>query len=258
MLSYALILLFASVFPVYLIGKYIYNRDRDKEPFDLLKKLFVGGALSCFAAMILESIISAFFPEENAMNLWQLLLYTFLCIGLVEESCKLTVVKKYAYDNENFDYFYDGIVYAVFASLGFACFENIGYVFEYGLGVAFTRGILSVPGHACFGVFMGYFLSLAKVSSVKNYKGISIYYNIMSLLVPLSLHGIYDYCLMTQNTYFIIAFFIFVIIIFRLGLNKVKNISSMPFKFRYKSNFCPVCGNKVTGNYCPVCGHKNE
>ena len=61
------------------------------------------------------------------------------------------------------------IVYAVFSSLGFACIENILYVLSGGVGIAILRAILSVPGHMCFGVIMGYFLSQAKVNQVKQY-----------------------------------------------------------------------------------------
>lgn len=65
--------------------------------------------------------------------------------------------------NPNFNYRFDGIVYAVFVSLGFAAFENIQYVLHYGLSVALPRAIFAVPGHMSFAVFMGLFYGRAKL-----------------------------------------------------------------------------------------------
>ena len=47
--------------------------------------------------------------------------------------------------------------------LGFAAFENVKYIFNYGLSVAFTRAILAIPGHMSFAVFMGVFYGRAKL-----------------------------------------------------------------------------------------------
>ena len=50
-----------------------------------------------------------------------------------------------------------GKVYAVFVSLGFALWENISYVLHFGFQTAIVRSLTAIPGHACFGVFMGAF-----------------------------------------------------------------------------------------------------
>ena len=76
--------------------------------------------------------------------------------------------------DKNFDEYMDGIVYASFIGLGFACVENIMYVFsasaesfQTGIGTSITRALLSVPAHFLFGVVLGYFLSLAKFQKEK-------------------------------------------------------------------------------------------
>lgn len=47
-------------------------------------------------------------------------------------------------------------------ALGFAVLENISYSIGYGWGTALIRAVTAVPGHACFGVFMGAFYGFAK------------------------------------------------------------------------------------------------
>ena len=49
-------------------------------------------------------------------------------------------------------------------ALGFAAFENVKYVYSYGFATGLVRAVTAVPGHAIFGVFMGYFYGYAKLS----------------------------------------------------------------------------------------------
>ena len=71
--------------------------------------------------------------------------------------------------NPNFNFKYDGIVYAVFVGMGFAIFENIKYVLEYGLLTGILRAMTAIPGHCAFAIIMGTFYGSAKYfQSVKS------------------------------------------------------------------------------------------
>lgn len=151
------------------------------------------------------------------------------------------------------------IIYSTFVALGFAFFENLLYIYgDGGLQIGLLRAVSAIPGHACDGVFMGYYLGLAKVSSVNNRKDLQIKNIILSILVPTILHGIYDYCLMVENIFFILLFLIFIIFLYKHSLNKVKKISSINRKMKYKDNYCSNCGLVVNSNFCPRCGRKND
>lgn len=86
----------------------------------------------------------------------------FVIVAIAEESSKYFFLKKRTWNNPEFNCQYDGVVYAVFVSLGFALWENINYVLSYGFSTAIVRAITAIPGHACFGVFMGVFYGLAR------------------------------------------------------------------------------------------------
>lgn len=257
-----LILFVLSVLPVILVGKYIYKKDINKEPKKLLKKLFIYGILSCFLTLFITLVLELLFPifsleTENA-NFFELFIQVFIGIALVEEFSKWIMVYKISYNNKEYDEVYDMVVYATFVSLGFACFENILYVMSKGITTAFLRGILSVPGHACNGVFMGYYLSLSKLALLNNNEKLCKKNKILSLLVPFLLHGIYDFCLFTGNGLFVIAFFIFIIILYKNTIKTVKRTANIQRKIKYKNNFCPYCGTKIVGNFCTKCGRRNE
>ena len=65
-----------------------------------------------------------------------------------EELFKFLALMFVAFPRKNFNEPFDGIVYSVMIGLGFASFENIMYVFEGGIGVAFMRTFTAVPMHA--------------------------------------------------------------------------------------------------------------
>lgn len=257
-----LTLFIVSVLPVFLIGMFIYKKDREKETAKLLIKLFLGGIGSCFLVLILTSILDLIFPIFSAdtkdLNLIELIVYVFIGVALVEEFCKWIMAYKISYNDKDFDEFYDAILYCMFVALGFACFENLLYVYEHGVGTGIARALLAVPGHACDGMFMGYYFGLSKLGSLNNRNDLKIKNLILSILVPTIVHGIYDYCLLTQRAIFILLFLVFVVCTYVYVLKNIKKISSINRKMKYKDNYCPNCGHIVDGNFCPVCGRKNE
>ena len=254
-------LLFIAVLPVYLIGLYIYKKDKDKESKKLLFKLFIFGVLSCIPAVILELTIGSFFNINDDTNLFILFLYIFISIAFVEEICKWFLVYKMTYTHQEFDHIYDAIVYCVFLSLGFAGFENILYIFEGGFTIALLRGVSSVPGHACFAVAMGNYLGLAKFAYFKGNKIKEKKNLILSITIPILLHGIYDYCLFTNNIFFFLLFLVILIFIYIYSVNIVKKMAGVPNNFVtsiIKSdilNICPKCGKSLTNNICSHCGN---
>jgi hypothetical protein len=88
-----------------------------------------------------------------------------------------------------------GIIYGATTALGFALLENIMYVNEGGFGVALVRAIFSVPGHALFGVLMGYHFYKFYSKSGFKYLGYCLFF-------PIILHGTYDFMLMLDVNLF--------------------------------------------------------
>lgn len=256
-----LLLLLISILPVYLIGRYVFRSDRDKEPKKLVFKLFLSGIFSFVLTIVLTLLLSIFFPsllsDPLAFDLYDLFFHAFFGVALVEELSKWIFVYKVSFNNIEYDQIYDMIVYSVFVALGFACIENIFYVFSNGFRVGIIRGLLAVPGHACDGVFMGYFLSMAKVSHVKNDFSSMRKNFFLSILVPVLLHGFYDYCLFSQRVIFIGLFFIFIVSLYIVTIGKVKKVSKFG-KIKYRNSFCSYCGRRFDSDFCPDCGGRNE
>lgn len=247
-----------AVLPVILIGIYIYKKDRVKESSKLLFKLFIGGVFACFPTALLGSCLESLFPSMDDMNFFQMFLYVFISISLIEELCKWLFLYKLSYNHSEFDSLYDMIVYASFVALGFACLENILYVASSGFIVGLMRAVTAVPGHVCDGILMGSYLALAKNNQIDGNNKISKKYKILSIVVPIVTHGIYDLCLFWDNPLFIIIFIIFVISLFIICFKKVKEMSDNNIKFGFQSQYCLGCGKPVNNNFCSNCGRRND
>lgn len=251
-----LLLIFLAVLPIVLIARYFYKKDTLKEPKKLLQKLFFSGFISTILVIFISVVTILIFPGiENIenVNLGYLFIYSFIFIALIEEFSKWFIIYKLSYNDKEFDQLYDIVLYSVIVGLGFACLENILYVFEEGNGmiIAIFRSFTAVPAHACFQTFMGYYLSLSKFDDKENKNK----YLILSILVPILLHGIYDFLLLSQNIILVCIFLFFIIFMFIFTISKIKKIVKSD-NDRLKQNVCPNCNTMIDYNFCPNCGYK--
>lgn len=184
-------LLLLAIAPVIAIIGYIYLQDKhEKEPFGLLFKSFLLGAFASIAIVLIISIFSkSFIPLTDNFSVWQQFIQAFLVVALTEEFSKYVIVKYFAQPKKDFNEPYDGIIYAVMVSMGFACTENIMYVLNGGFEVALMRAFTAVPAHATFGVLMGYFMGKAKFSKNR------FQLNMAGLALATLFHGSYDFFL---------------------------------------------------------------
>ena len=163
-------LIYIAILPVIFLLSYINKKDLEKEPRGLLFRVFVFGAISTLPICLVELVLGKFFPVDNLPTFGGTFVTVFITISLIEEFGKWIVSYLNVYRRKEFNHSYDGIVYCVFASLGFAAVENILYVLGSGFSTGIMRALLAVPGHACDGVLMGYYLSMAKLCEVRDDK----------------------------------------------------------------------------------------
>lgn len=205
--------------PVVVILIYVYFRDKyEKEPIKLLLKALLAGAVIVVPVIILERFISFLNPFE--LNPLQGFYRAFFVAGFSEELFKFGALYFLIWKNPNFNEKFDGIVYAVFISLGFAGIENILYVSTGGAEVALMRAWTAVPAHAIFGITMGYYFGIARM-----YPELRKGFLRKSLLIPILLHGVYDFILMAGIPILLALFIPFVIYLYYSGLKRMKVIS---------------------------------
>ena len=191
-------LIIIAVLRVFVLAFVVYRQDKyEKEPLGQLVKAFFFGALAIIPAAMMERFLVWFTPPFPVVSG----AYTgFVVAGCSEELCKLLMLMLAVWKSREFDEYMDGIVYASFVALGFACFENISYVFGQeafadALVTGSVRAVLSVPGHFLFGVMMGYYFALAKFDPERRR-----HYLWRAFFIPMLMHGTFDSLLMIPES----------------------------------------------------------
>ena len=166
-----------------------------RESTQVLRKLLLFGAVTVLSAMTIgfggDEILGSLDPK----SMLYIFIDNFIVTALVEELGKYIVLKKFSWNHSGFDYTVGAVVYAVTVSMGFATLENLLYMIDADIITGIVRAVLSVPGHAIDAVFMGVFYAKAKAADVNGNKKLSKAYLRKALLVPVLLHGFYDFSL---------------------------------------------------------------
>ena len=204
----------AAVLPAAVLMFYIYRQDRvEKEPGKLLGKLLFGGVLAALASMALEygaDYLLAMYAEHTSLSVAGFGVLTAASVAVIEEITKFFFLRRFSWNHPAFNYRFDGIVYAVFVSLGFAAFENILYVFFYGgLEVALPRALLAIPAHMSFAVYMGLMYGIAKGYEKHGDDKASLLQTAGFLMAAI-LHALYDGSIMVGTPASVMFFYCFV------------------------------------------------
>lgn len=215
-------ILTAAIAPGIALLIYFYLKDRyDSEPVTIVLKIFLLGFIIVLPIMIIQ----------HGLQLWlgdNPYIFSFGISAGVEEAVKWFVIYHMIYNHTEFDEPYDGILYAVAVSLGFATIENILYAWYYhsSFSSLLIRALLPVSGHALFGVMMGYYFGKAKFSEQRRSR-----YLIYSIMIPMFWHGIYDYVMLTVKTYWIWYIVPLMVFLWYRGMMNVKRANSRsPFR----------------------------
>lgn len=219
-----MILLAVSIAPILLLLIYLYKRDKyEKEPQKLLFKAFIFGALTVIPILFIETWLGDYWDAKYNYidNKIQTAAFNaFAVAAFTEEFFKYLVFILIVWKNRNFNEKFDGIIYAVYISLGFAAIENIMYVIGNGMGTGILRAFTAVPAHTMFAITMGFLLAKAKFN--KKRRAIYLFF---SLAAPIMLHGFYDFIIMSQNEALLWVFFPFLIFMVIIAMKQMKILS---------------------------------
>lgn len=223
--------LLIALAPVLLIFAYIYFRDKyEKEPFLLLLRGFVAGMLLLIPIMLIEKFlgsISINFPPipKAAWN-------GFITASATEELFKFAAVFFLFWRLRNFNEKFDGIVYAVSVSLGFAAIENLLFVYQGTTSTGFFRAFTAVPAHALFGIIMGYYLGMARFIPWRKTG-----YLFKAIIVPWFFHGLYDFFILSAHPILNFLFIPLMLIMLVMAFNRMKEQSDASvFRFQPVKN----------------------
>lgn len=219
-------LMMLAIIPGILILFYVYRKDKiEKEPIPIILLVMFLGALSCILAAIIEGILDSIYPSFPEGSLGFAIVNGVFCAAFVEEIVKYIALRLPTWRRPEFNYRFDGIVYGVSSAIGFALFENVGYVLQYGFSTAIVRAFTAVPLHSFCGVFMGIFYAYSKKAEIVGKKDLQRKATLYSLIVPMCIHGIYDTFAMWNNPLSVLIFLAFVIVTYVISIRQIRKVS---------------------------------
>ena len=239
-MNYYISVVVMALVPAIILLWYVYKQDTiEKEPASLLGKLLLGGIASAGISYFLESISDIFIIIVSMRAVREVFVYTFLAgstVALIEEGTKFFFLKLLSWKSKAFDYRFDGIVYAVFVSLGFAAVENILYVLEGGFSTAVIRGLISLPGHTSFAIIMGIYYGRAKEASGRN-DGNLMHINLRKAYwLAVFFHASFDITLMFENDISLLLFAGVAVIMYSVLFVKLHKESQMDTVVDHRDN----------------------
>ena len=230
-----------AVLPSILLLLFVVGKNKQRRnPTSLLVWL----AVSAIPAVIVEILGSGLLymlgldPSSAMYNFVE----CFFIVAMIEELGKFLGMLLMTWKNKNFDHSYDGVIYGVCSSLGFATLENVIYVFQGGIGTGIMRAVSAVPLHCACGVVMGFLYAKAREDANN---GESVFGNLLLAYVcPLGIHGLYDFVLSVEDTSVLLCIAVLalaIILMFLLITHAAKEdhiiavqpIWTAPYNFRY-------------------------
>jgi protease PrsW len=274
-----LALVAAAVAPAAFLLYFVYIRDRyEREPLGLVLRVYLISLLTVIPALILELVGEAAIDRTAPGSaLVEQVILALLVVALAEEGTKLAFLIWLAYRRAEFNEVYDGIVYAVAVGLGFATTENVFYVFAGGsvgggIVIAVVRAVTAVPGHALWGVMLGYFVGRAKFAATR---GERQRLTLTGLALAVAMHGLYDFCLLALGldlpAALLVAFALGVLLVlivnWAIALRLIRAAQALsPFRRTevlvetesglMPARYCSRCGVRAArpDRFCAACG----
>lgn len=182
-----------AVLPGLIICWYIYRLDKyEKESKLQLIICFFLGMLATIPVYYLERW-AQWVDNYISGHIALILFSSFFVVGLGEELSKFIAFYIYPFQRSFFNEPFDGIIYAVMISMGFATLENILYANRYGIETTLMRAFTAVPAHAAFAVIVGYYAGLARFTP-----GRRAVFLLKGLSIAILTHGLYDFFILQE------------------------------------------------------------
>lgn len=183
-----ILLLLVAIAPPLGFMYFIYWMDRhEPESMRTIMAAMAVGALSTVPAIIVQLAF-----EDLALfqigGLTGAFFESFLLVAPSEEIFKFLFIYIYLRNKHFYSEINDGIVFYGAGALGFALFENIFYVLDYGFSTGVLRAFTSIPIHTFCGIIVGYHAGLARFSDQAKPKPLIM----RGLLIAYLLHALYN------------------------------------------------------------------
>lgn len=212
-----------------------YVRNLDFFRLESVSYTILGFALGMFATFftfpLSDLVRDTFEIAYSSSTFYNLFVYSFLGIGIVEETIKLVPVICILLFTREIDEPIDLIYYACISALGFAFLENLLYFKDISGSIIIGRALTSAVGHMIDSSIVVYGIVLYKFKPDRKKFSVVLYYFLLGAFC----HALYDYFLFEDLILFFVASFAFFIQCWAIIINNaINNSKHFDYKILYK------------------------
>ena len=194
--------------------------DREKMKISIIAVL-LGALFSVFTFPISDAVHALFNISFSDNTFYNLFIYSFVGIGLIEELVKIIPVIIIYYFTNEIDEPIDFIYYACLSALGFATIENLIYFQDIDGSIVIARALTSAVGHMVDSSIVVYGFILVQYKKPQNPALTILKYYLIGSFV----HALYDYFILEGLLLFFVASFILFIQAWMIIINNAINNS---------------------------------
>jgi protease PrsW len=160
-------------------------------------RVFSGSYFFGFLAAV-PMIIAVYYVKnywlDHASSIRRILFFSFALIGFLSELFKFLILRYKYITNESLTKPFDGILYGVMISLGYATVANVFFFFEWDYTNQLGIVLYTIPfANLLTGIILGFFIGMGK------FRKPSFIDSITGLGAAIFFQGLYNFCLFSED-----------------------------------------------------------
>lgn len=144
--------------------------------------------------MILAVYLVKTYWLEHAASIRRILFFGFVLIGFLSEFFKFLFLRYKFAASENFTKPFDGILYSILISMGFATVANVFFYFEWDYTQQLATVLYTLPfANILIAIILGFFVGMGK------FRVTTVVDSLTGLVAAIFFQGFYNFCLLSQD-----------------------------------------------------------
>ena len=165
----------------------------EKKSWQLFSSSYFFGLLAAIPMIVVFYYIKHYWLE-HAASIRRILFFAFAVVGFLSELFKFLILRYKYITNDALTKPFDGILYAIMISLGYATVANVFFFFEWDYTELKSVVLYSIPfANVLTGIILGFFIGMGK------FRKPSFIDSITGLGAAIFFQGFYNFCLFSED-----------------------------------------------------------
>ncbi len=178
---------------IFIILVVIASFGMEKKQWGLFVSSYFFGFIAVIPMIIAVYLVSNYWIQ-NVGSIRRILLYSFVMIGFLSEISKFLILRYKYIPNDFLTKPFDGILYSILISMGFATTANVYFFYEWNYSDNLAVVLYTVPfANLLIGIILGFFIGLGKFRSSTQADSLT------GIGAAVFFQGFFSFCLFSQD-----------------------------------------------------------